>query len=331
MNQPETNQTVDTMSSDSAQLLELYRKMVLIRHFEERVEDLFREGVIQGTTHPAIGQEAVAVGVCSALRAGDYVTSTHRGHGHFLAYGADPQRIMAELFGKVTGYSHGRGGSQLMADFASGFLGANGITGGSIPVAAGAALSARLRQSGQVAACFFGDGASNQGTFHEGLNLAGIWNLPVIYICENNMYAMSTPVHKAVPIPDIASRAASYGFPGHVVDGNDVLAVQRAMETAANRARNLEGPTLLECKTYRLSGHSRGDARVYRTREEEAEARRADPIVRFRKMLQESGVLNDDEDRAMQTDAENAVKRAVQFAIDSEYPDPSSLEEELFA
>jgi TPP-dependent pyruvate/acetoin dehydrogenase alpha subunit len=216
-----------------------YRTMLVIRLFEEAVETLFSRGLIKGTAHPAIGQEAVAVGACGALCRGDYVTSTHRGHGHFIAMGGDPRRIMAELYGKRTGYSRGRGGSQLMADFRLGFLGANGITGGGIPVATGVALSAKLRGTGRIALCFFGDGAANQGTFHESLNMAGLWKLPVVYVCENNMYAMSMRVSDAVPVPDLAVRAAGYGMPGQVVDGNDLPAVQAAVREATARARRL--------------------------------------------------------------------------------------------
>ncbi|MCF7854621.1 MAG: thiamine pyrophosphate-dependent dehydrogenase E1 component subunit alpha [Candidatus Pacebacteria bacterium] len=305
--------------------------MLVIRFFEEEVEDLFSQGVVKGTTHPAIGQEAVAVGACAALRPGDYVTSTHRGHGHFLARGGDPKRIMAELFGKQSGYSGGRGGSQFMADFSLGFLGGNGITGGSIPVATGAALSAKLQASEQIALCFFGDGAANQGTFHESLNLVAIWKLPVVYVCENNMYAMSMPVGDAFAVTDIADRAAGYGFPGVVVDGNDPIAVQRAVETAAERARQGEGATLIECKTYRLSGHSRGDQRHYRTREEEARARAADPILRLREMLSADGTLSDEDDVSLKDEARRVVSDAVTFAQESEYPDPTTLEKGVFA
>jgi pyruvate dehydrogenase E1 component alpha subunit len=312
-------------------MLNWYRTMMVMRLFEEKVERLFSDGVIRGTTHPATGQEAVAVGVCSVLRKGDYLTSTHRGHGHFIARGGDPRRIMAEIFGKETGYSRGRGGSQFMADYKLGFLGGNGITGGSIPVATGAALSARLRGTGKIAVCFFGDGASNQGTFHESLNLAGIWKLPVVYVCENNLYAMSTHVDKTVPIPHIADRAASYGFPGVVVDGNDLLAVRDVMRTACLRARRGEGPTLVECKTYRHSGHSRGDPRKYRSREEEADWLTRAPIRRFRAVLMERGLLSREDDQRLRREARATVAEAVRFARQSPDPDPATLEEGVFA
>lgn len=312
-------------------MLNWYRTMLVMRLFEEKVELLFSDGVIRGTTHPATGQEAVAVGVCSVLRKGDYITSTHRGHGHFIARGGDPRLIMAEIFGKKTGYSRGRGGSQFMADYKLGFLGGNGITGGSLPIATGAALSAKLRGTGKIAMCFFGDGASNQGTFHESLNLAGIWKLPVVYVCENNLYAMSTHVNKAVPILNIADRAASYGFPGVVVDGNDLLAVRAVMHDACTRARHGNGPTLVECKTYRHSGHSRGDQRKYRSREEEELWKTRAPIRRFRAVLIKHGALNQENDRRLRREARAIVAEAVRFARQSPDPDPATLEEGVFA
>jgi TPP-dependent pyruvate/acetoin dehydrogenase alpha subunit len=310
---------------------EYYRLMLVIRLFEERIEDLFARGLIRGTAHPGIGQEAVAVGACGALGKRDYVTSTHRGHGHMMARGGDPCRIMAEMFGKATGYSGGRGGSQLMADMDLGFLGSNGITGGGIPLATGVALSAKLRRTGQVVLCFFGDGASNQGVFHESLNMAGIWKLPVVFVCENNRYAMSMAVEQSMAIADIANRAASYGFPGVVVDGNDVLAVRDAVQTACRKARALEGPTLIECKTYRLSGHSRGDLRRYRPPEEERVWRKRDPIRRFRKWLVANGALDAVGDRMIRAEARATVSRAVRFSKQSPDPDVSQIEQGVLA
>lgn len=309
-----------------------YRLMLTIRCFEEKVEALFARGLIHGTAHAAIGQEAAAAGACLALRRGrDYVTSTHRGHGHCLACGGDARRIMAELFGKETGYSRGRGGSQLMADFSLGFLGSNGITGGGIPVATGAALSFKLRRARRVALCFFGDGAANQGVFHEALNMAALWNLPVVYVCENNRYAMSMPVERAMAVSGIAERAPGYGMPGLTVDGNDLDAVYRAVTAAAQRARRGEGPTLIECRTYRLSGHSRGDPRCYRTREEEAQWRRRDPIPAYRARLRERGLLSADEDRRLRREARDIVRDAVAFAKRSPAPDPATLEQGVYA
>jgi len=312
-------------------MLRDYHTMLVIRYFEERVEALFSRGLIKGTAHAAIGQEAVAVGVAGALRKRDYVTSTHRGHGHFIARGGDPSRIMAELFGKQTGYSQGRGGSQLMADFKLGFLGSNGITGGGLPLATGVALSVKLRPTGRVVACFFGDGAANQGTFHESLNLAAIWNLPIVYVCENNMYAMSTPASEAMSVENVADRAPGYGMQGVVVDGNDLPAVREAVREASARARRMEGPTLVECKTYRLSGHSRGDPRVYRTKDEEAAWRRKCPIRRFRRLLIDREILTLEADRRIRKDARHLVREAVRFAEQSPDPDPGTLEQGVFA
>lgn len=297
---------------------DLLRCMLLIRLFEERVDALFAAGQLRGTSHLAVGQEAVAVGAAAALAPDDYISSTHRGHGHFLARGGEVTRIMAELFGKETGYSEGRGGTQHMADFSIGFLGMNGITGGMLPIATGAAFSARYRKTSQVALAFFGDGASNQGTFHETLNMAAIWKLPAIYLCENNLYAMSTPACRMVSVENIADRAAGYGIPGVIVDGNDVLAVQAAVAEAAARARRGDGPTLIEAKTYRILGHSRGDLRVYRTREEEADWLAREPIARFAAHLQQEGLLTEDGYVQLRADVQAEVEDAEQFARQSQ-------------
>jgi len=239
--------------------------MLKIRRFEEKLNDLYAMGYIQGTIHLYIGQEAVSVGACAALKNHDYITSTHRGHGHFIAKGGDINRIMAEIWGLDEGYCAGRGGTQHMADFSIGHLGSNGITGGQIPIATGAALAIKMQGKEQVVLCFFGDGATNEGVFHESLNMGAVWKLPVVYICENNLYAMSTPVSNAFAIKDIATRATAYGMPGHIVDGMDVVDVKRVVDEAVNRARDGRGPTLVECKTYRFLGHSRSDTRAYRT------------------------------------------------------------------
>jgi TPP-dependent pyruvate/acetoin dehydrogenase alpha subunit len=311
--------------------LSYYRTLLLIRYFETRVEDLFTRRLVKGTTHPSTGQEAVAVGACAALGRKDYVTSTHRGHGHFIARGADPRRIMAELYGKKTGYSRGRGGSQLMADFKLGFLGSDGITGGGIPLATGVGLSIKQRKTDQVVLCFFGDGAASQGAFHESLNMAALWKLPVVYLCENNLYAMSSRVCDTVSIEHIADRAVGYGMPGEIVDGNDLLAVKEAVAFACDRARHKDGPTLIEAKTYRLSGHSRGDLRLYRTREEEAVWRERDPIQRFRQFLIQEGALTKGMDSTIKSEARQAVRAAVEFAQRSPYPAPATIEEGVFA
>jgi len=298
---------------------DLLHCMLLIRKFEERVNALFAAGELKGTSHLAVGQEAVAVGAIATLANTDYVTSSHRGHGHFLAKGGEPRRMMAELFGKATGYSQGRGGTQHMADFSIGFLGMNGITGGMLAIATGAAFSARYRNSGQVALAFFGDGASNQGTFHECLNMAAIWKLPVVFLCENNGYAMSSPAASMVSVANIADRAAGYGIPGAVVEGNDVLAVRAAVADAVARARCGDGPTLLEAKTYRKLGHSRGDLCIYRTREEEAQWALRDPITQFTTWLIAHGEMTAAQVAEMETQAAEEIVAAEAFARESPF------------
>ncbi|MDR2849080.1 MAG: thiamine pyrophosphate-dependent dehydrogenase E1 component subunit alpha [Verrucomicrobiota bacterium] len=305
--------------------------MLTIRFFEEAIERLFLEGRVMGTAHTCIGQEAIAVGTAAALEPRDALTTTHRGHGHFLARGADAGRAMAELFGRDTGYSHGRGGSQMMMEPALGFFGANGITGGSIPFATGVALDAKLRGTGRVTVCFFGDGASNQGVFHESLNIAALWKLPVLYIAENNGYAMSTATARGLANPRIVDRAAAYGITGARVDGNDLLAVRDSVAALAAGLRAGQGPALLECVTYRLSGHSRGDPRVYRPREEEAAAWANDPILRLEARLKADGTLADDGIAAARAAAQARIDEAVRFAESSPLPDPASLAGDVFA
>ena len=297
--------------------IDILQRMMLIRTFESRVNELFAAGELKGTSHLAVGMEASAVGAAAALAADDYFASNHRGHGHFLAKNACPRRIMAELFGKETGYSQGRGGTQHMADFSLGFLGMNGITAGMLAIATGAAFSAKYRGTTQVALAFFGDGASNQGTFHESLNLAAIWNLPAIYLCENNLYAMSTPARDMVSVENIADRAAAYNIPGVIVDGTDVEAVSAAVSEAAVRARAGEGPTLIEAKVYRYLGHSRGDLCLYRTREEEAEWGTRDPICNYRNVLQARGECDESTFARLQSEVDTEVADAEQFARDS--------------
>ena len=252
------------------------------RRFEEAVDDLFARGLMHGTMHLSIGQEASATGTCMALREDDAITSTHRGHGHCIAKGADLTRMMAELLAKETGYCRGRGGSMHIADVATGNLGANGIVAGGIPIAAGAALAYQLRGEDRVVACFFGDGAANEGAFHEAVNLAAIWKLPVVFVCENNKYGMSFSTEKSFAIENISERAAGYGIPGVTVDGNDVRrGVRRGEHAPSSRARAGDGPTLVENVTYRWKGHSKSDKNLYRTKEEIAEWRGKDPILRF--------------------------------------------------
>ncbi|RJS79844.1 pyruvate dehydrogenase (acetyl-transferring) E1 component subunit alpha [Candidatus Bathyarchaeota archaeon] len=319
------------MELPKEKLVEMYRKMFEIRSFEEKVFELYAQNMVPGTIHLYAGEEAVAVGVCSNLRKNDYITSTHRGHGHCIAKGADPKKIMAEILGKKTGYCKGKGGSMHIADFSVGMLGATAVVGAGIPIAVGAGLSIKLRGTDQVVACFFGEGASNQGTFHEGINLAAIWKLPVLFICENNLYAMGTRQSRVMLIKNIADRAAAYGIPGVVVDGNDVLAVYEAAGKAVERARKGEGPTLIECKTYRHKGHSRIDPAKYRPREEVEEWLRKDPIKRFKEKLLKEKLLSEVEIQGIEMEVTNEIEKAVKFAVESPYPKPEEALEDVYA
>jgi acetoin:2,6-dichlorophenolindophenol oxidoreductase subunit alpha len=315
-------------------VLEMYRRMHRIRHFEQKIKDLLTSGEIPGFAHVSIGEEATAVGVCAALRLTDRITSTHRGHGHLIAKGGDVARMMAEIFGKRTGYCKGKGGSMHIADFSLGILGANGIVGGGIPIATGSALAAKLSHGGEVTACFFGDGAANEGTFHESLNLAAIWKLPVIYVCENNGFGEFTPASAATAVKDIAVRAKGYDIPGHVVDGNNVLEVYRYASEAAARARSGEGPTLLECKTYRWEGHVVGEQAFitgsYRSDEEVARWKARCPIIALEKEVLESGLIKRDELERIVKEAGEQVEAAVEFARKSPLPEPGEAVEDLW-
>lgn len=315
----------------AAEEVQYLRDMKRIRAFEERIDRLFVEARIHGTTHLCIGQEAVPVGACAAIEPTDLASGSHRGHGQAIAKGLDTDRLLAELMGRRDGYCGGRGGTQHVASIRHGFLGTNGITGGGIPIATGAALSAKLRGTRQVVLSFFGDGATNQGTFHESLNMASIWNLPVIYICENNHYAMSTPIRESAAVPQIALRAAAYAMPGATVDGNDVLAVRDAVARAAERARSAEGPTLVECVTYRHRGHSKSDLREYRTREEEKEWELRDPITRMEERLMESGELTADSLAALDAEVAAEIDAAEAFAEASPMADPATACDLVFA
>ena len=295
------------------QLLEYLYQMLKIRRFEEKLNDLYAMGYIHGTIHLYIGQEAVSVGACAALKNHDYITSTHRGHGHFIAKGGDIKRIMAEIWGLKEGYCMGKGGTQHMADFSIGHLGSNGITGGQIPIATGAALAVKMCKEDRVVACFFGDGAANEGVFHESLNMASVWGLPIVYICENNLYAMSTPVGDAFAIKDVATRATAYGMPGHIVDGMDVGEVKKVVGEAVDRARQGHGPSLIECKTYRFLGHSKSDTRTYRTKQEEASWEERDPIKLLSEKLLNEGATNEELDRVEKRVVEQ-IDEAVEFA-----------------
>src|SRR5512136_475910 len=305
-------------------LSEMFRRMTLVREFELRAIEERRGGLIPGFIHSCVGQEATAVGACLALDARDLITSTHRGHGHLVAKGGDPRYMMAELAARSPGYCLGRGGSLHMADFSLGILGANGIVAGGIPIAVGAALAFHMRAERRVALAFFGDGAVNEGAFHEAANLAGLWKLPIIFFCENNMYGEGTPQDKQAAVADLAVRAAGYAFPGVVVEGNDVLAVYEAVLAARARAVAGEGPTFVEAKTYRQRGHYEGDPQVYRTAEEMEGWKARDPIPAFRGRLLAAGRLNDGELEELQGGVMAALDEAVTFAKAA--PEPQAEE-----
>lgn len=313
--------------------LALYTTMKTIRLFEERIADLYARGQVPGLVHLYIGEEAVAAGVCAALREDDYITSTHRGHGHVIAKGAELNPMMAELYGKKTGYCKGKGGSMHIADMTVGILGANGIAGGGLPIAVGAGWSAKWRGTDQVAVCFFGDGSSNNGTFHESLNLASVHRLPVIFVCENNLYGISVCQAKHQAITDVAVRATAYDMPGVVVDGNDVTAVFQAAEKAAKRARAGEGPTLVECKTYRWRGHHEGDPNQgarYRTREEIDVWKNKCPIERFARQLVRNRTATAKKLEAIDREITGRIDAAVAYAETSEFPAYEEMFEDVY-
>ena len=320
-----------SLGDDAATATRTLTTMWQIRRFEEAVDDLFARGLMHGTMHLSIGQEASATGTCSALRDDDAITSTHRGHGHCIAKGADLERMMAELLAKETGYCRGRGGSMHIADVATGNLGANGIVAGGIPIAAGAGLAYRLRGLDRVVVSFFGDGAANEGAFHEAVNLAAIWKLPVVFLCENNKYGMSFSTEKSFAIENIAERAAGYGIPGVTVDGNDVEAVHEAVGNAVARARQGEGPTLVESLTYRWKGHSKSDKNLYRTKEEIAEWRERDPILRFERAVLDRGVLDQAAVEAARAQATQDVRNAVRAANAAPDARPDDLLDAVYA
>ena len=313
------------------QLFAALRQMHLIRAFEEKAEALYGLGKIHGTMHLSIGQEASAVGACLALRPDDTILSTHRGHGHCIAKGAEPSLMMAEFFGKEVGYCRGRGGSMHIADVAGGNLGANGIVAGGLPISTGVGLSLQMQRTDRVCLTFFGDGAANEGAFHESLNLAAIWRLPVVYVCENNQYAMSMPVTAAIPIRQISQRAAAYNMPGVTVDGNDLLAVYGAVETAVARARAGEGPSLIEALTYRWRGHSKSDRQRYRTRDEVKEWQARDPIIRLENRLLAAGLFTADALADLGAAARQTIEDSVTFAEAQADPNPATILEGVYA
>jgi pyruvate dehydrogenase E1 component alpha subunit len=319
------------MPNPEVPLLDMYRTMLTIRRFEERCNYLFMQGRIPSTLHLYIGQEAVATGVCAHLRPDDYLLSTHRPHGHAIAKGVAPGAIMAELFAKSTGCCKAKGGSMHVGDIQVGMFPAIAIVGANIPIAAGVGLAAKRLGTDRVAVSFFGEGAANEGAFHEGMNMAAIWDLPVVYVCENNLYAASTSVSVSFKIENIADRAAAYGMPGVVVDGNDVEAVYQVAGEAVARARRGEGPTLIECKTYRLCGHSRSDPRTYRSKEEEAMWEAKDPIPRLGERLKEMDLATDETLAAIEQEVTALIDQAVAFAEESPLPEPTETLKHVFS
>ena len=311
--------------------IDFFEKMTLIRFFEEKAVELFYKGTLPGFIHSSIGQEAVSVGACSALRSDDYIISTHRGHGDIIAKGAQVDRMMAELFGKETGYCKGKGGSMHIADLDLGILGATGIVASGLPIIAGAALACQLQRTDKVCLCFFGDGSTNNGSFHEALNIAGVWNLPAVFVCQNNLYAESTPQASHQKIKDISIRAEGYGFPGVTIDGNDVVAVYESVCQAVERARKGEGPTLVECKTYRFLGHYVGDPGTgYRTKKEIEKWKKRDPLVLFRKSLVDKGVTTDKKLNNINSRIQKEIEESVVFAQNSKDPQIEDALEDVY-
>lgn len=320
------------MAEYSKELLNhFYETMLKIRFFEEKVEKFFLAGEIPGFVHLYIGEESIATGVCSNLTKNDYIESTHRGHGHTIAKGADINKMMAEIFGKKTGHCKGKGGSMHIADFSVGMLGANGVVGGGYTLATGAALASKMQKTDKVSIVFFGDGASNRGTFHEAANMAAVWKLPVIFVCEANEWASTTPYLTTTSVANIADRAVGYGMPGVIVDGNDVFKVYEAAKEAVERARQGGGPTFIEAKTYRIRGHYVGDPEMYRTKEEVQERFESnDPIKNFEKKVIEESLMTKKELDDIREKAYKIIEDAVEFAHNSPYPDPSELYDDLY-
>ncbi len=309
---------------------EIYRIMVKIRRFDETIIQLYADGEIPGFMHLYIGEEAVAAGICAALHKSDYITSTHRGHGHCIAKGGRLDYMMAELFGRKTGYCKGKGGSMHIADLDIGILGANGIVGGGIPIAVGAGVGIQYKDDNDVVVCFFGDGATNGGLFHEACNLASVWDLPVIFVCENNQYAQTTPQTEHQKIHDVAERALAYNMKSVIIDGNDVIKVYETSLEAVKRAREGGGPTFIECKTYRWRGHWEGDPQPYRTQDEVEEWKLKCPLIRFRKYLIENKVERKQDLEKVDKEIEDELQKAVEFARISPFPDPREALEDVY-
>ncbi|MGE5623639.1 MAG: thiamine pyrophosphate-dependent dehydrogenase E1 component subunit alpha [Methanocella sp.] len=312
--------------------VEMLRRMLLSRGFEERIKQVYAAGLMAGLAHLYDGEEAVAVGACAALGPDDYLTSTHRGHGHCIAKGGDVRRMMAEVMGRRTGYCKGKGGSMHIFDLSLGILGANGIVAGGVPIAAGAGLAAKLRKTGRVVVCFFGDAATNEGAFHEAVNMAGLWKLPVVFVCENNLYGISVSQMRHQAIKDVSVRGAAYGMPGVVADGMDVLDVYVKVREAVDRARRGEGPTLVECKTYRYGGHHCGEpGTAYRSKEEIASWKERDPIVRFKAEVLGRGFLGETELAALEAEVNAQLDEAVEYGKSSPLPAPEEALEDVYA
>ncbi|HEY8889036.1 MAG TPA: thiamine pyrophosphate-dependent dehydrogenase E1 component subunit alpha [Clostridium sp.] len=319
------------LSISNSKVIDMYKTMLKIRKFEEVAMKASAEGRIPGFIHLYIGEEAIATGVCSNLRNDDYITSTHRGHGHIIAKGGDLKLMMAELFGKATGYCKGRGGSMHISDATKGIIGANGIVGAGHDLSLGVGLSAQYRGTDQVCICFFGDASTNQGTFHEAMNMASVWKLPIVFVCENNGYGISMSQKRHMAIKDVADRGVSYNVPGVVVDGNDVFAVSGAAAEAIKSAREGKGPTLLECKTYRQRGHFEGDPGTYKPKEEQAAWLKKDPIPRFEKYLLENSILSEEGMTEVQTDISSQIQGAVEFADNSPEPQLESAVTDVYS
>jgi pyruvate dehydrogenase E1 component alpha subunit len=315
---------------DKEFLIGFYRIMVRIRNFELKAEELFLQAKLPGFIHLYIGEEAIATGAMANLRKDDYITSTHRGHGHMIAKGADVKKMMAELYGKETGYCKGKGGSMHIADVSIGVLGANGEVAGGLPIAVGAGMAIKMQKKDSVVISFFGDGASNRGAFHEALNWASVYRLPVIFLNENNQFASTERVIETTSVQNIADRAVGYNIPGVIVDGNDVMAVYEVVKEAVDRARSGGGPTLIEAKTYRIKGHFVGDPVLYRNESEVNEKWQFEPISRFESTLFEMGIITDAEKESIWKQAEQEIKNAVNFAEKSKYPEPESALQDLF-
>jgi TPP-dependent pyruvate/acetoin dehydrogenase alpha subunit len=318
------------MKIEGNKLKDMYRKMVMIRRFEERIKKEFANGNIPGFVHLYAGEEAIAVGCCANLRPEDYITSTHRGHGHLIAKGGKIELMMAELYGKKTGYNKGKGGSMHIADMDIGILGANGIVGAGITIATGAGLSAKMRNTDQVTICFFSDGATNTTRFHEGINLAAIWDLPVVFVIENNQYAESTSISYASKLKNLSDKSVAYGIPGETIDGNDVIAVYETVGRAIERARKGEGPSLIECKTYRIYGHEEGDAETYKTKSEIEGWSKKDAIERFEKRLIEDGTITREDADEINQEVMMEIEEAVKFAEESPFPAPEETLEDVY-